>query len=131
MKEQDMARPKKSADERRTERFNLRYTVAEREAVRDLARRYGLDEMEFQRRRVLGTPLPSSTATAADPALVAALNAYAVALSRIGNNVNQLTAASHQGRDFVRFWREVGAELSADLENGRNALARALEAMDG
>ena len=124
-----MARPRKSADEKRSARFNLRYTEAERETVRDLARRYGLDEMEFQRRRVLGTPLPSSSATAIDPALVAALNAQAVALSKIGNNVNQLAAATHQGRDFVRFWREIGAELQADLDASRDALNRVLEAM--
>jgi len=126
-----MARPKKTADERRTERFNLRYTVAERETVRDLARRYGLDEMEFQRRRVLGTPLPSAGTASVDPALVAALNAHAVALTKIGNNVNQLAAATHQGRDFARFWREIGAELEADLSVARDALNRALEAMDG
>lgn len=108
MNGEDMARPRKTADERRTERFNLRYTVAERETVRDLARRYGFDEMEFQRRRVLGTPLPSSGTGAIDPSLVAALNSYAVALGKIGNNVNQLAAATHQGRDYARYWREIG-----------------------
>ena len=58
------------------------------------------------------------------------MNAYAVALSRIGNNVNQLTAATHQGRDFAKYWREIGVELSADLTASRAALDRALEAMD-
>lgn len=125
-----MARPRKSADERRTERFNLRYTVAERETVRDHARRYGLDEMEFHRRRVLGTPLPSSASGSVDPALVAALNAQAVALAKIGNNVNQLAAATHQGRDFARYWQEIGAQLESDLTAARDVLNRTLEAMD-
>lgn len=125
-----MARPKKNADERRTERFNLRYTVAERETVRDLARRYGLDEMEFQRRRILGTPLPSSSAASVDPALIATLNRHAVALAKIGNNVNQLAAATHQNREYALYWREIGAQLEQDLAAARAALSSALEAIE-
>jgi hypothetical protein len=124
-----MARPRKNADEKRTERFNLRYTVAEREAVRDLAARYGVGEMEFQRSRVLGTPLPSHGSGRADPALIAALNSYAVELARIGNNLNQLTAATHQGREFMLYWREVGDKIQDDLANVRSALDSALEEM--
>ena len=125
-----MPRPRKTADEKRTERFNLRYTVAERETVRDLAARHGLDEMEFQRRRVLSAPLPSSQSSS-DPAKIAALNAYAVALGKIGNNVNQLAMATHTGRDSMRFWREIGAELQDDLRRARNALNEALAGVDG
>jgi hypothetical protein len=124
-----MARPKKTADEKRTERFNLRYTLAEREAVRSLAERAGLDEMEFQRRRILDTPLPALAGS--DPALVTALNNYAVALAKVGNNVNQLTAATHQGRDFAKYWHEIGEELQADLQLARNALNAALEGIAG
>ncbi len=125
-----MARPKKTADELRSETARFRTTIGEREAIRSHAARVGLDDTEFMRRRVLGTPLPPSSSTAVDPALVAALNSYAVALSKIGNNVNQLTAATHQGRDFARFWREIGTELEADLRAGRDVLNRILEAMD-
>jgi len=125
-----MPRPRKNADEKRTERFNLRYTIAEREAVRMLASRAGLDEMEFQRRRVLDTPLPSSRSST-DSAKIAALNSYAVALSKIGNNVNQLASATHQGRDFARYWREIGDELQADLRAARKALDEALQDVDG
>lgn len=124
-----MARPRKSADEKRTERFNLRYTIAEREDVRNLAARSGLGEMDFQRRCVLNRSLPSSTGS--DPALVAALNNYAVALAQIGNNVNQLTAATHQGRDFAKYWREIGDELQTELQLARAALNKALEGMAG
>jgi len=126
-----MARPKKSADEKRSEQMNIRWTVAERETLRDNAARVSLDESEFVRHRALGIPLPSPSASGVDPALVAALNAHAVALSKIGNNVNQLTAATHQGRDFVQYWREIGAELETDLAASREALNAVLEAMDG
>lgn len=124
-----MARPRKTADEKRTERFNLRYTVTEREAVRDLAVRYGLSEMEFQRNRVLGTPLPAQGSGRADPLLIAALNSYAVELARIGNNLNQLTAATHQGREFSLYWREIGDKLQEDLAAVRSALDASLEEM--
>lgn len=125
-----MARPKKNADDKRTEQMNTRWTLAERETLRANAARVGLDDSEYLRRRALGIPLPSSSSSV-DPALVAALNAYAVALSKIGHNVNQLTAATHQGRDFVQYWREIGTELEGDLTVSREALNRALEAMDG
>lgn len=125
-----MARPKKNDDEKRTERYNIRYTVAERETVRSHAARAGLDEMEFHRRRTLGVALPPAR-SGSDPALVAALNNYALALSQIGNNVNQLAAATHQGRDFANYWREIGNELDGDLKSARAALNAALEDMAG
>ena len=123
-----MARPKKNDDEKRTERYNLRYTVAERETVRAHAVRAGLDEMEFHRRRALGVALPPAR-SGSDPALVAALNNYALALSKIGNNLNQLAAATHQGRDFTKYWREIGDETQVDLVKIRNALNAALEGL--
>lgn len=124
-----MGRPKKNADEKRTEWIRARATLAERETVRSNAAKAGLagDESEFIRRRVLGLPLPSSNRSASDPALIAALNNYILSLSRIGNNVNQLTAATHQGRDFAKYWREVGAELEDELRAARIALQRALQ----
>lgn len=125
-----MARPRKSADEKRTEQMNTRWTLAERETLRSNAARVGLDESEFLRHRALGIPLPPSSSSA-DPALVAALNAHAVALAKIGNNVNQLAAATHQGRDFARYWKEIGVQLESDLTAARDALNRTLEAMDG
>ena len=124
-----MARPKKHADELRSETARFRTTIAERETVRANAMRVGLDETEFMRRRVLDAPLPSSSSSS-DPAKIAALNLYAVALSKIGNNVNQLAAAAHQGRDFVKYWREIGEELEADLLAARHALNEALEKAD-
>lgn len=125
-----MARPKKNDDEKRTERYNLRYTVAERETVRTNAALAGLDDMEFQRRRALGVALPPAR-SGSDPALVAALNNYAVALAQIGNNVNQLAAATHQDRDYAKYWREIGDELQTDLQLARSALNAALEDMAG
>ena len=122
-------RPRKNADEKRTARFNIRYTIAEREAVRDLAARAGLSEMEFHRRCALQAPLPASPG-ASDPARVAALNATALALSKIGNNLNQLAAATHQDRDIAIYWREVGDKVQDDLNTVRTALYEALEGVE-
>ena len=125
-----MPRPRKNADEKRTEQFNTRWTLAERETLRTNAQKLGIDESEFLRRRALSIPLPS-TQSASNPAKIAALNSYAVALGKIGNNVNQPAAATHQGRDFARFWREIGAELQDDLRTARNALDEALAEAEG
>ena len=121
-----MARPKKHADEKRTERYNLRFTLAEREAAHAFAVSVGLDDMEYMRRRILDAPLPPARSDS-DPVFIAALNNYAVALSQIGNNVNQLTAATHQGRDFAQYWREIGAELQTELQAARAALKLSLK----
>ena len=122
----EMARPRKHAEDKRSETLRSRVTLSEREEIRAAALSLGLDDSEYVRRRVLERSLPFRSA-AADPAKIAALNAYAVALSKIGNNVNQLAAATHQGRDFVRYWREIGAELNADLQAARQALQASLD----
>lgn len=121
-----MARPKKHADEMRSETARCRLTVSEREAVRMRAAQAGLQESEFIRRRILNVPLPVAQ-SGSDPALVSALNNYVLALAQIGNNVNQLAAATHQGRDFTNYWREVGDELEQDLDRARRALNVSLE----
>lgn len=123
-----MARPKKNADEKRTVRYNLRFTQAEREAARDRANLSGLHDMEFMRRQILGVALPPSHSHT-NPAYIAALNNYALSLREVGNNVNQLTAATHQGRDFSQYWHEIGEELRAEIRAAREALNNALRDM--
>jgi hypothetical protein len=105
-------------------------SIATRETLRSKARAAGVNEAEFLRRYIDGVPNPSPARSGVDPVLVAALNSHAVALGKIGNNVNQLAAATHQGRDFAQYWREIGAELQTDLKAAREALVRTLEAMD-
>ena len=102
-----MARPKKQSHERRSERFNLRYTLAEIEHIRAQAAAAGLEPHEYVRRRSLGHAVPPAPARSSDPALISELN-------RIGVNVNQLARAVHRGSAFTEFWREIGDEL-ADL----------------
>lgn len=105
-----MGRPNKEPDEKRTERYNLRFTLAEMEHVRSQADAAGLTVMEYIRRRSLDYNVPpGGGARRSDPALVSELN-------RIGVNVNQLALATHTGREFVRYWEEIGDELTRVLE---------------
>lgn len=99
-----MGRPKKQEHEKRSETARFRLTLAEREYIRSQAAAAGMDESEYLRARALGHSVSPARSNRADPALVTELN-------RIGVNVNQLAAATHMGRDFTRFWQEVGAEL--------------------
>lgn len=101
-----MARPKKQTDEKRDQRFNLRFTLAEIEHLRAQAETAGLPLNEYARRRVLGhvvAPAPRQ----ADAALVSELN-------RVGVNVNQLTRAVHMDdhrSPFTAEWRALLGEL--------------------
>jgi len=103
-----MARPKKQPKEARSEQMNTRYTLAEREYIRSQAATAGLSESDYVRARALGLPVSPARSAQADPALVTELNS-------IGVNVNQLAAATHMGRDFSRFWNEIGTELRTVL----------------
>ena len=85
-----MARPTKQPHEKRTERFNLRFTVAELAHVQDQARAAGLDPTEYLRRRALGFQV-SPAPRRADAVLVSELN-------RIGVNLNQIARNQNSGR---------------------------------
>ena len=102
-----MARPTKHQHEKRTERFNLRLTVAEIEHLREQAQAAGLAPHDYARRRVLGfrvAPAPGQ----ADASLITEIN-------RIGVNVNQLARAVNTGRTFKGDWQAISAELQRVL----------------
>lgn len=99
-----IARPKKHPDEKRSERLNLRFTVAERGQIETQARIAGLELFEFARRRVLNYVVPTAPTRHSDPALVSEL-------ARVGNNINQLARMLHRGRELPEYWRELGEQL--------------------
>ncbi len=126
-----MPRPKLSAAEKRDHRINTRWTLPEREEIRTAAARVGLTEAEYLRRRVLGHRLPSGSAKRSDPSKIAALNSAAVALSRVGNNLNQLTHAAHVGRELKGLALSLQPEVQAELRAIKAALANLLAETDG
>ena len=102
-----MARPKKAETEKRTEQTNERWTVSELAQVDKDAAEPGLTRSDFIRLSALSIPLPEAQGKA-DPEL-------AHALSRIGNNVNQLAKSVHLDTGFQQYWHEIGEELRLTL----------------
>lgn len=87
-----MARPRKEQTEARTERLNLRLTLAERATLEAKAASAGVPPTDYARRVALGCRLAIVAVKTADPELVIALN-------RVGVNLNQIARAlnSHDG----------------------------------
>lgn len=106
-----MGRPALDSTERRSKITVMRTTEPELEHIRAQADAAGLSVSEFVRRRSLGYVVPTAAGDArrTDPALIDAVN-------RVGVNVNQLALATHTGRDFVRYWQEIGREVEQVLE---------------
>ena len=86
-----MARPTKDAAAKRTERFNLRLTLAELAHVQAQATHAGIGAHEYARRRVLGHRVPPARSQI-DAALLSELN-------RIGVNLNQLARTINRGAE--------------------------------
>ncbi len=111
-----MARPEKQPEEKRTERHNLRFTLAEHEHVREQAERAGLGVTEYLRRRSLGYEVPSAASRRLiDPGVLVELN-------RVGVNLNQIARNLNSGRTER-------LDLSAVLDELTGVLAR-LSALD-
>ena len=119
-----MARPKKHPDEKRDQRFNLRFTAAELAHVETQARLAGIGPHEFLRRRALGYVVPPApTHRRVDPGIVTELNRLGLELKAIGNNANQLALATHTNRRFRASWEavaqrvhELGGQVTEALE---------------
>jgi len=121
-----MARPEKQPHERRTSRFNLRFTEAENAYVREQALAAGLDPTEYLRRRALGYQVPAAEGRA-DARLLSELNRLGVELRAIGNLVNQLARAMHTGRSFQVSWTSIYdrlQHLTADVSKALGEIAR-------
>jgi hypothetical protein len=85
-------RPKKAPEERRVNGPNPRMTVAEKAEVEQHAAILGISPSEFMRSRSLGYRLPAALAVQRHIA------ALAVALLRIGINLNQIADRMNKGR---------------------------------
>ena len=84
-----MARPTKDDAAKRTERFNLRLTLAELAHVNAQAAHAGIAAHDYVRRRVLGHRVPPARSQI-DASLLSELN-------RLGVNLNQLTRSHNSG----------------------------------
>ena len=84
-----MARPKKKLDEIKLLQINLRVTLNEQVQLEQIAKTYGLNVVEFIRRRALQKQLPKFTMSGLQRDLL-------IALSRIENNINQMSKKENQ-----------------------------------
>ena len=114
-----MARPTKHEHEKRSQRFNLRFTTAELDHVKTQAEIAGLEPSEYLRRRALGYTVPSKAAARTDPGLVNEINKLGNEVSELGRelnaigvNANQLALASNAGRRARIAWEDVVAGIN-------------------
>jgi len=87
-----MGRPRKAPEEKREDRLNPRLTTAERAEIEHSAAILGVSPSDFVRRRSLNYRLPAALA------LQRHVAALAVALLRIGVNLNQIAHHMNAGR---------------------------------
>ena len=87
-----MGRPKKAPEEKREDRLYPRLTTAERVQIEQYAAILGVSPSDFVRRRSLSYRLPAALAVQRHVA------ALAVALLRLGVNLNQIARHMNAGR---------------------------------
>ena len=84
-----MARPKSDVKALKVFQVNIRLTLDEQIFIESQANTYGISVVQYVRRRSLNKQLPKHA--------ISPLNReFLVELSRIGNNINQLTKKSNQ-----------------------------------
>ncbi len=102
-----MARPKKVAQERRTETVAARFTVAEAAIVESQAAAAGMTVSEYVRVLALTQDVkPRKTKLEAS---------LLVELNRIGVNINQLAHAANAGRTLSAHLQAALADLEATM----------------
>ena len=105
-----MARPKKSAHEKRGDHLHVRLTTAERVHLDEIASSIGLTAAEFIRRRALGYRLPQ-------PPVGSPVNAAAAtALIRLGVNLNQMTRVLNTTGEIAPDLSALIARIEGELD---------------
>ena len=84
-----MARPKKSFCNLKLLQINIRVTLEEQIILEEFSKLYGVNVVEFIRIKSLKKQLPKQTMTGINRELL-------IELSRVGNNINQLTKRANQ-----------------------------------
>ncbi|MEW4923097.1 plasmid mobilization relaxosome protein MobC [Algibacter sp. 2305UL17-15] len=103
-----MARPKKDIQSLKAIRVNVRMTVNEFLVVSDSANCLGIGIPDYIRRKVTGRPLPRTRVMPENRKLF-------IELSRIGNNINQLTKKAHLGMHTPKILQRELLELKETI----------------
>jgi len=116
-----MARPKKAPQERRDDRINPRFTMAERAEIERNAFAFGISPSEFTRRRTLGYRLPEAAAAQqARASLGAAFNRLGVNMNQIAYRLNSGARPSDVERELQALIDRINAEMDKLYGPGGN-----------
>ena len=90
-----MARPRKTIEQIKIFQINFRITLNEQIQLESFAKNYGLNVVEYVRRRALQKQLPKFVMSGLERDLL-------IELSRIGNNINQMSKRVNQGNPNLK-----------------------------
>ncbi|UGS21824.1 plasmid mobilization protein [Flavobacterium cyclinae] len=110
-----MARPRKKLDEIKLFQINLRVTLNEQVQLEEIAKANGLNLVEYIRRRALQKQLPKFTMSGLQRDLL-------IELSRIGNNINQMSKRVNQGNPNLKGLESELSNLHKQLNEIKNQL---------
>lgn len=112
-----MARPKSSIQNLKLFQINIRLTLNEQVLLEEYAKEYGLSIVQYIRLRTLKKQLPKFRMSVIDRSLL-------IELSRIGNNLNQITKKVNQGDFSLNELREVLEGLDIKIHNLKQELLK-------
>ena len=110
-----MARPKKTIEQIKIFQINFRVTLNEQIRLESFAKNYGLNVVEYVRRRSLQKQLPKFVMSRLERDLL-------IELSRIGNNINQMSKKVNQGNPNLKGLEEELLNLNKKLNEIKNQL---------
>ena len=112
-----MARPKKTIEQIKIFQINFRVTLNEQIRLESFAKNYGLNVVEYVRRRALQKQLPKFVMSGLERDLL-------IELSRIGNNINQMSKRANQGNPNLKGLENDLLILNAKLNEIKSELLK-------
>ena len=112
-----MGRPKKKIEEIKIFQINLRVTLNEQVQLEEASKAHGLNVVEFIRRRALHKQLPKFSMSGLERDLL-------IELSRIGNNINQMSKRVNQGNPNLKGIEDELMILKAKLNEIKSELLK-------
>ena len=110
-----MARPKKSFNNLKVLQINIRVTLEEQIILEEFSKLYGVNVVEFIRIRALKKQLPKQSMSGINRELL-------IELSRIGNNINQLTKKANQNDPNIKSLKNELTVLTHEIDKLKKTL---------
>ena len=112
-----MSRPKKTIEQIKIFQINFRVTLNEQMQLETFAKNYGLNVVEYVRRRAFQKQLPKFVMSGLERDLL-------IELSRIGNNINQMSKRVNQGNPNLKGIEDELMILKAKLNEIKSELLK-------